>query len=91
MRKTLLIIVATLLLVSNLFYVVTSPAHTLVNVFLLLCLVWIAQMKVPCKKEKYDGYDYDAENPNALITGENVAGTVFASHPEQAGGITWIL
>lgn len=42
-------------------------------------------------KEEYDGYDYDAENPNALITGENVAGTVFASYPNMVGGRTWIL
>jgi len=41
--------------------------------------------------EDYDGYDYDRENPNALVTGLNVAGTVYASYPGQTGGLGWIL
>ena len=45
-------------------------------------------------KDNYDdpnAYNYDEENPHALITGENIAGTVFASDPENAPGLGWIL
>lgn len=42
-------------------------------------------------KDKYDGYDYDQENPNALIRGNVIGGTVYASYPNQTGGLGWIL
>jgi hypothetical protein len=38
-----------------------------------------------------ENYDYDAENPNALRTGYNVAGTVYASYPGNVPGLGWIL
>jgi len=36
-------------------------------------------------------YDYDRENPNALVRGQNVAGTVYASYPENVPGLPWVL
>lgn len=36
-------------------------------------------------------YDYDAENPNALITGKGIAGTVYADNPKKNPGMGWIL
>ena len=59
----------------------------------LFCLV-LAYGKQK-KKEKYeedpDEYDYDRENPNALVTGYNVAGTVFATDPDKTPGLGWVL
>lgn len=46
------------------------------------------------RKEKYDSefdYNYNQENPNALVTGKNIAGTVFASYPNMSGGLGWVL
>lgn len=49
------------------------------------------------RKERYDAYDskfdynYNQENPNALVTGKNIAGTVFASYPNMSGGLGWVL
>jgi hypothetical protein len=42
-------------------------------------------------REKYDGYDYDSENPNALISGKQISGTVYSSYPENTPGLGWIL
>ena len=36
-------------------------------------------------------YDYQRENPNALICGKNIAGTVYAAYPEKAPGLGWIV
>lgn len=38
-----------------------------------------------------ENYDYDAENPNALRTGYQVAGTVYASYPGNVPGLGWVL
>lgn len=38
----------------------------------------------------YTGYDYPNENPNALVQGENIAGTVYSSTRETPG-LGWIL
>lgn len=36
-------------------------------------------------------YDYDRENPNALVSGCSVAGTVYSSYPNETPGLGWIL
>lgn len=40
--------------------------------------------------EIYTGYDYDRENPNALMSGREVAGTVYADN-EESPGLGWVL
>lgn len=44
-------------------------------------------------REKYmdNEYNYDKENPNALVSGQNIAGTVFASEPTNTPGLGWVL
>jgi len=54
--------------------------------FILSILIW-----VKLNRDKNEDYDYDEENPNALITGQNIAGTVYASDPDNAPGLGWIL
>jgi hypothetical protein len=42
-------------------------------------------------KSDKDIYDYDSENPNALIKGKNISGTVYSSYPNNTPGLGWIL
>lgn len=35
-------------------------------------------------------YNYDQENPNALVKGRLIAGTVYADYPYQTPGLGWI-
>lgn len=62
-------------------------------VFYFLLILNLCLLSYIEHKEKYDSYeyDYDRENPNALVTGKNIAGTVFASYPNMSGGLGWIL
>lgn len=89
-----MVILAVILIVSNLIGMLTSPIHSLFNLILLAGVVGLAVLYGEQRqKEKFqDGeYDYDQENPNALVSGENIAGTVYASYPEGTPGLGWIL
>ena len=57
--------------------------------FAMTVSIWIKI--VNCNYCKHEDYNYDEENPNALITGQNIAGTVYASDPDNAPGLGWIL
>jgi hypothetical protein len=59
---------------------------SLLFVFIIFAIIML--VKNFKKKEKYK---YDEENPNALITGKNIAGTVYSSEPENVPGLGWIL
>ena len=52
---------------------------------LLFCLILLFNSNTSEK------YDYDRENPNALVSGCSVAGTVYSSYPNQTPGLGWIL
>lgn len=57
----------------------------------LLTFVVVLAFFLYRSEEKYDEYNYDRENPNALITGKNIAGTVYASYPGNTPGLGWIV
>jgi hypothetical protein len=42
------------------------------------------------KRKPYD-YNYDQENPNALISGKNISGSVYSSYPSINPGLGWII
>jgi hypothetical protein len=42
-------------------------------------------------RKNSEKYDYDRENPNALVSGRNIAGTVYSSNVENTPGLGWIL
>lgn len=42
------------------------------------------------KRKPYD-YNYDLENPNALISGKNISGSVYSSYPSIDPGLGWII
>ena len=56
-----------------------------------LCMIVLLIGTFYAIQEKYDGYDYDSENPNALESGKQVSGTVYASYPENTPGLGWVL
>jgi len=41
-------------------------------------------------KKGSEKYDYSRENPNALISGKNIAGTVYSDDPNNTPGLGWI-
>jgi hypothetical protein len=63
----------------------------MVIIFSILVCILIGYLFIINYTEKYSGYDYDRENPNALVSGESIAGTVYSSYPEDTPGLGWIL
>lgn len=60
----------------------------LIYLLLIICLIIL----IDSRKEQYDyEYNYYKENPNATVSGKNISGTVYASYPDQTGGLGWIL
>jgi len=39
----------------------------------------------------YSGYNYPQENPNAVVSGTPISGTVYVSEPKNNTGMGWIL
>ena len=60
---------------------------TIIFLIIMFVLLFITLLKT-FKKEKYN---YKEENPNALITGKNIAGTVYSSEPENVPGLGWVI
>ena len=47
-----------------------------------------------CSEEDYwdySGYNYPQENPNAVVSGTPISGTVYVSEPKNNTGMGWIL
>lgn len=84
-----MMILTALLVISNLLSIITSPVHTFFNLLLLSGIVLVAILYGEYRnKEKYD---YDTENPNALVYGQNIAGTVYVAEPNNVPGLGWIV
>ena len=79
MNKILLILIVCI----GAYYMTKS----IIQVFLLLTLLYVFFEN----EIVIDKYNYDLENPNALVMGKNVAGTVFDSYPDKTPGIGWVL
>jgi len=58
---------------------------------LFIIVLYIILIYLACDGNFWEDYDYDRENPNALISGKNIAGTVYALEPDNAPGLGWIL
>ena len=89
-------IVVIVLAMNAVFSVLYSVTPSIENITANLLLTVIALLLLIPKKrdERYVQdyhYNYDRENPNALVTGENIAGTVFASYPDETPGLGWVL
>lgn len=60
-------------------------------IFIYFCTILFLVTKAD-RISNYDyEYDYDRENPNAIISGQVVGGTVYASYPKNSPGLGWIL
>ena len=84
--KVLALVIVFLFVINNFFAFLISPIHSIINLILIFFIVYVS-----FEYGKKENYDYDAENPNALITGRNVANSVYASYPNQVGGLSWVL
>lgn len=82
--KKILIILVCISIVVNLIAVFRDVYLSIFGILLSLLIIWYTT-------KKGEKYDYDKENPNALIRGKNVSGTVYAAYPEISGGLGWIL
>jgi len=70
--------------------VFTSCVSLITVVVLLLLILHKTREKYGSDYDPND-YDYDRENPNALVQGLNVAGTVYSLEPDNVPGLGWIL
>jgi len=89
-----MIIISVFLTVSNLIGILTSPIHSIINLIFLCGIVCMAILYGEQKqKEKFQNweYNYDLENPNALVSGSNISGTVYSSYPNNTPGLGWIV
>ena len=57
----------------------------------IFLLMIISSLLLYKKFKKPEKYDYEAENPNALISGKNISGTVYSSNTEDSPGLGWVL
>lgn len=80
-----MIVVAIILATANYF----RPFDPISNCMLFTVIIVLGVLYR--RKRLKETYDYDQENPNALITGKNIAGTVYASDPDNVPGLGWIL
>lgn len=92
-RKRVLDLIFFFLIVLNfIIFVQRRELIFLFNIiFVGLMLITIRLKRNECYCQDCDEYDYDRENPNALVTGKNIAGTVFASYPNSTPGLGWVL
>lgn len=66
-----------------------NPRERLWLSIALIISLFILTLKLGRKNS--EKYDYDRENPNALVSGRNIAGTVYSSNVENTPGLGWIL
>jgi hypothetical protein len=89
--KYILIFLSVLIFSSyffNLYYIDISSKN--IEPLFIECIVIIA-ITLTLLYRYIEHYDYDKENPNALITGKNISGTVYSSYPNKTPGLGWIL
>jgi hypothetical protein len=82
-----LIITTSLLIISLIINTIsykTDKAISILNIIISI-VVFFLSFIVPEK------YDYEKENPNALVKGKNISGTVYSDNEENTPGLGWIL
>lgn len=62
----------------------------IIIIFIMLTIIIYLQILI-VSKNNFENYDYNKENPNALISGKSISGTVYSSYPENSPGLGWIL
>jgi len=92
--KDFLILVIVLVIVLIIMPIITHPIRYVINFLLLACIIILIILYLKKKgTEKYCGhmYNYDQENPHALISGKEISGTVYSENPENVPGLGWIV
>jgi hypothetical protein len=88
------LLLTALMIINNLLILKQYPLVSISNIILHLILsIVIVMFYNKCKTERYDpyAYNYDRENPNALISGRVIGGSVYTAYPNNAPGLGWIL
>lgn len=76
-----------LLILNSIINPILHPVHIIINIALLTGIVILF---FESRKKGSEKYNYDEENPNALISGSPVAGTVYVSNKKDNPGLGWI-
>lgn len=84
--KSYLIVIVFFLIFNNLLQLLKTPIYAVINLILIVIAIILYFDQRHSEK-----YDYNAENPNALICGKNIAGTVYSAYPDNVPGLGWIL
>ena len=64
----------------------------IIFIILFFVILWKKTKEYyPGEKRKPYDYNYDLENPNAIISGKNISGSVYASYPSNDPGLGWVL
>jgi len=85
-----------IIILINMYNFSFYPYIVLPNLILCLGILLILSLDRTTDSEPFGDtyYDYDVENPNALVSGRPVGGTVYASSGEKVGGLGglgWII
>jgi len=83
----LLIIFSVILSFSIVTRIAFTPIHAIIDVILIICVIISIIKYIRKKQEKYGCDEY----PQSCQNGKIVAGTVYASYPENTPGLGWIL
>lgn len=93
----LIIIFIFIIIASNLilFYNSNNKTISVINLIFIISILFVILSRKNGERYSYENdpnsYNYDEENPNALVTGVNISGTVYSSYPYSTPGLGWIL
>ena len=76
-----------MLIISLIINIISYKKDKIVSILniIISVIVFILSFYIPEK------YDYEKENPNALVKGKNISGTVYSDNEEDTPGLGWIL
>ncbi len=84
-----IILIFSVLGLSNLLTIVEHPIQTVVNIALITMTILLFVLYI--ERQNREKYDYDQENPHALVSGGLIAGTVYSDNLECTPGLGWIV
>lgn len=83
-----MIILGTILAISNIWLITLHPIHMISNLILLAILLFMTVMYGKQKEKEH--YDPRWKEPDPYLKGRIFGGTVYTSYPENVPGLGWI-
>jgi hypothetical protein len=88
MKYKIFITITLFLLIESLILAVsTFPNIGLNSILIILFSISLFVLSL----KTVEKYNYEKENPNALVYGRNISGTVYSSNENNTPGLGWIL